>query len=671
MAWRSFFTQASQRRGFTLIETLIVIGGISILAAIVLVAINPLRQFAQARNAQRQQDIKQITEAVSQYSVDHRGALPPGIDQNLRMVGTATSGCFVACGQVLAQADLGPSDAASTLAQSLTDHLTIPAAEAALTGSGGSATSGPVFVTADVQPRKVVAGDTMTITATISDAVDVTSVVVHMSDIDTVTLSLTSGTAQSGTWTGSWVVHGTEMKNYLATFVATDVTARTAEQSVPWSDPAASGWVSPTGTQLPGGQWVNPGNAIDGNVVTYASNQYGGTGFGQYIVFTLGSPILSNRVRINTDYLDSVISNVQIDVFASGTWSNVFSGGSEATWNDKYVEIPFTARNVTQARFRYNYAVGGYNFWLYEFQFYQATGSVVPPTCSTQAADLIQDVAATLHGIVSDDGGEPDTYQFQYGPTTAYGTSTGWSAFNVASGDAFNQQLTGLTPSTQYHFQAQVRNSAGTTNCGDQTFTTLAPIVGWVSPSGYIDPSAAWINQMAATDQNTVTYASSYHAINATQWSPYIIYTHTAMISNKLRFFARGPTEVNQAQVDLLVNGVWQNVFDGAFADQTWVEVPYTATSLTQARIRFFAAAANTGFYYQLFEMQFQKSNEGSSDACLDLSGLVPTYIQQIPQDPSYGSQSQTYYAIKATANGRTQMYACGAELQATIANIR
>ncbi len=61
-------------RGFTLIEILLVIGLIAILAAIVIIAINPARQFAQARNTQRFSDVNAILNAVHQNMIDNRGS---------------------------------------------------------------------------------------------------------------------------------------------------------------------------------------------------------------------------------------------------------------------------------------------------------------------------------------------------------------------------------------------------------------------------------------------------------------------------------------------------------------------------------------------------------------------------------------------------------------------
>lgn len=66
-------------KGFTLIEILLVIGIISILASVIIVAINPARQFAQTRNTQRWSNVNTILNAVNQYMVDNNGSLPAGI----------------------------------------------------------------------------------------------------------------------------------------------------------------------------------------------------------------------------------------------------------------------------------------------------------------------------------------------------------------------------------------------------------------------------------------------------------------------------------------------------------------------------------------------------------------------------------------------------------------
>ncbi|HKB88056.1 MAG TPA: type II secretion system protein [Patescibacteria group bacterium] len=63
------------QKGFTLIELLVVIGILGILLAIVLIAINPAAQFAQANNTARTNDVNTILNAIHQYGADHKGLL--------------------------------------------------------------------------------------------------------------------------------------------------------------------------------------------------------------------------------------------------------------------------------------------------------------------------------------------------------------------------------------------------------------------------------------------------------------------------------------------------------------------------------------------------------------------------------------------------------------------
>lgn len=69
------------KKGFTLIELLVVIGILAVLLTIVLIAINPARQFSQSNNTKRRSDVNAVLNGVHQFAADNRGTLPTGITQ--------------------------------------------------------------------------------------------------------------------------------------------------------------------------------------------------------------------------------------------------------------------------------------------------------------------------------------------------------------------------------------------------------------------------------------------------------------------------------------------------------------------------------------------------------------------------------------------------------------
>lgn len=85
------------QKGFTLIELLIVIAIIGILAAVVIIAVNPARQLGQANDAQRASDVNAILNSVGQYAADWAGVIPAEIDTdpvNYQVVADTATGAI-------------------------------------------------------------------------------------------------------------------------------------------------------------------------------------------------------------------------------------------------------------------------------------------------------------------------------------------------------------------------------------------------------------------------------------------------------------------------------------------------------------------------------------------------------------------------------------------------
>lgn len=73
------------KKGFTLLEMLLVIAAIGVLAAIVIVAINPNRQLSQARDAERRAETNSVYKATEQYLID-TGEYPTGLTNSYQEI---------------------------------------------------------------------------------------------------------------------------------------------------------------------------------------------------------------------------------------------------------------------------------------------------------------------------------------------------------------------------------------------------------------------------------------------------------------------------------------------------------------------------------------------------------------------------------------------------------
>jgi hypothetical protein len=96
----------------------------------------------------------------------------------------------------------------------------------------------------------------------------------------------------------------------------------------------------------------------------------------------------------------------------------------------------------------------------------------VAPTAVTGAASGVSRSSATVSGTVNP-GGQPTTYRFQYGTSTAYPSSTaGASAGSGTAAVPVAATLTGLQRGTTYHYRLVATNGSGSSYGADQTFKT-------------------------------------------------------------------------------------------------------------------------------------------------------------------------------------------------------
>jgi uncharacterized protein (TIGR02145 family) len=98
-----------------------------------------------------------------------------------------------------------------------------------------------------------------------------------------------------------------------------------------------------------------------------------------------------------------------------------------------------------------------------------------PPASITNSASNITSASATLNGTINANNYSTDV-TFEYGITTSYG-SFATAVESLVTGNtplAVTAIITGLTPSTTYHFRVKAVSSAGTSTGDDSFLTTTA-----------------------------------------------------------------------------------------------------------------------------------------------------------------------------------------------------
>ena len=159
-----------------------------------------------------------------------------------------------------------------------------------------------------------------------------------------------------------------------------------------------------------------------------------------------------------------------------------------------------------------------------------STGDETPPIISSVFASNISSNGATINWTTN----EASDTQVEYGTTTGYGTSTTLNASMVTS---HVQAVSGLLPTTLYHYRVKSRDAAGNLRTGtDQTFTTSGdttpPIISSVASATNattITATITWTTNESSTTQ--VDYGTTTGYGSQTTLDSALVTSHSQVIA--------------------------------------------------------------------------------------------------------------------------------------------
>jgi hypothetical protein len=235
------------------------------------------------------------------------------------------------------------------------------------------------------------------------------------------------------------------------------------------------------------------------------------------------SATLSYYVKISTsetsngayDHLDVEIRNASGTLLSSlGSYSNQ-SASTYGTWTLQTFNLSSYAGQTIRVTFHGTTDSATITVFRIDDVSLQVIGATATaPTVQTSAVSSVTASSAQLNGSVNPNGSATTAY-FEYGTTTSYGSTIG--SANLGSGTsatAFQSALTGLTPSTTYHYRAVASNGGGTIRGVDMSFATSTAVQQsgslqvTILPAGAVSAGAQWQVDSGPLQNGGVTVSS-------------------------------------------------------------------------------------------------------------------------------------------------------------------
>ncbi|RYD52627.1 MAG: T9SS type A sorting domain-containing protein [Sphingobacteriales bacterium] len=145
--------------------------------------------------------------------------------------------------------------------------------------------------------------------------------------------------------------------------------------------------------------------------------------------------------------------------------------------------------------------------------------AIARPTATTNAATGITTATATLNGTANASGNSGVTASFEYGTSTALGSSTAASPATISgtTATAVTGSLSGLQAGTMYYYRLKLSSTLGSDTGAILSFTTTsnAPVFG-INTATAVTTSTATVNgRITPNTTSTTTFGVKYGTTTA------------------------------------------------------------------------------------------------------------------------------------------------------------